>query len=257
MGIFEKDSIWDEKKQKEVHEAYKNLKSTTYEERLRLFFRTDAYGNLSPELQDVNSSTGIAVMAGAGYALITSSKSVYAKFIEDNKHEMFASPKEAQNELRREMMKHCSGATIRLGAKMGIIVGSYTLATSLVNSYQNDITIHGHAACGFVLGSCYNLLQGPRAMLASGIIGAFLGMNEGLCQRLSLWIGDTSYSDLMYRRLQEMEIENKSRMNEQRNQVKTIKDSWQIEDQAMKDESMLGPVTNAVTRFLRELLYGK
>ena len=80
----------------------------------------------------------------------------------DNKHEMFKSPKDAQNVLRKDMMKHGGLGGLHWGFKLGFIVGSYCLSTQTMNVIQNDITGTGHAACGFMLGSLFRAAQGPR-----------------------------------------------------------------------------------------------
>ena len=37
------------------------------------------------------------------------------------------------------------------------LVGSYTLTTQTANAIQNDCSILGHGACGFLLGSLYRI----------------------------------------------------------------------------------------------------
>ena len=46
--------------------------------------------------------------------------------------------------------------------KLGFMVITYGTSTQTMNVIQNDITGTGHAACGFVLGSLFRVIQGPR-----------------------------------------------------------------------------------------------
>ena len=90
------------------------------------------------------------------------SKETYDRFVKDNKHEMFKSPKDAQDILRRDMMKHAGIGGLHWGIKLGFFVTLYCSSTQTMNVIQNDITGTGHAACGFILGSLFRVVQGPR-----------------------------------------------------------------------------------------------
>ena len=46
--------------------------------------------------------------------------------------------------------------------KLGCMVTAYSASTQTMNVIQNDITGTGHAACGFVLGPLFRIIQGPR-----------------------------------------------------------------------------------------------
>jgi hypothetical protein len=64
MGILEKEVAGDFKREKEVDEGYKNRSSLSLEERLRLMWREDIYGRLSPELTAVSQSSAMALFIG-------------------------------------------------------------------------------------------------------------------------------------------------------------------------------------------------
>ena len=64
MGILEKEVPGDFKREKEIDEGYKNRSSLSLEDRLRLMWREDVYGRLSPELTAVTQSSSMALFLG-------------------------------------------------------------------------------------------------------------------------------------------------------------------------------------------------
>ena len=156
---------FDPDRDKEIRKKYEDQASLTFEERLSLFWRIDSNGTESPELKEIGTVTGVAIMGGFMFGFTSKSMKTMEKFVIDNKHEMFKSPREAQNILRKDMMKHGAIGSLHWGAKMGFFVTSYALSTQTMNVIQNDITGTGHAACGFVLGSLFRVVQGPRYVI--------------------------------------------------------------------------------------------
>ena len=63
-GILEKEVPGDFKRLKEIDEGYKNRSSLSLEDRLRLMWREDVHGRLSPELTAVSQSGGVAIILG-------------------------------------------------------------------------------------------------------------------------------------------------------------------------------------------------
>ena len=72
-----------------------------------------------------------------------------------NKHEMFKSPRAAQDILRRDMTRHGFNRGLVVGAKLGAAVFIYTLSTQTMNTVRNYVNPLDHAACGFTLGCIY------------------------------------------------------------------------------------------------------
>ena len=64
MGILEKEAVGDFKREKEVEEGYKNRSTLSVEDRLRLMWREDIYGRLSPELTAVSQCSAMAILMG-------------------------------------------------------------------------------------------------------------------------------------------------------------------------------------------------
>ena len=81
--------------------------------------------------------------------------STHKRFVTENKHEMFASPRLAQRTLQDEIYKHGGKAFASGALKVGGVVFLYTLSSQAANVIQNDITGHGHALCGMALGSLF------------------------------------------------------------------------------------------------------
>ena len=64
MGILEKEVVGDFKREKEIEEGYKNRSTLSVEDRLRLMWREDIYGHLSPELTAVSQCSAMAIFLG-------------------------------------------------------------------------------------------------------------------------------------------------------------------------------------------------
>ena len=64
MGILEKEVVGDFKREKEIEEGYKNRSTLSVEDRLRLMWREDIYGRLSPELTAVSQCSSMALLMG-------------------------------------------------------------------------------------------------------------------------------------------------------------------------------------------------
>ena len=64
MGILEKEVVGDFKREKEIEEGYDNRSTLSVEDRLRLMWREDIYGRLSPELTAVSQCSSMALLMG-------------------------------------------------------------------------------------------------------------------------------------------------------------------------------------------------
>ena len=68
MALFEShtsfDVVGDFKREKEIEEGYNNRSTLSVEDRLRLMWREDIYGRLSPELTAVSQCSSMALLMG-------------------------------------------------------------------------------------------------------------------------------------------------------------------------------------------------
>jgi len=255
MGIIEKEEIGDFKREDEVTKGYENRSTLSMEERLRLMWRKDAYGRLSPELEQVSSMGQFALLMGALYGYGSRGKETFDRFVVDNKHEMFKSPKDAQNILRKDMLKHAARGSMYWAFKLGFMVITYAASTQTMNVIQNDITGTGHAACGFVLGSLFRVIQGPRQMLAAGVVGASMGFFEGITQKCLIWVTEGSYENYMLNRYNKFQDEKKLYVDKKKEENKELIDKWRESDSKNSNEEKeekFALVSRAVIRFFRE-----
>ena len=68
-----------------MREQYDNREELTWKEKLKLMWRRDNYGNLSPELEFVYGATKISFILGFVTGAYQDSKEVFTKFMEQNK----------------------------------------------------------------------------------------------------------------------------------------------------------------------------
>lgn len=252
FDIYEREKLGDEKRSAEILEGYQNPNALTLQQRLRIMWRVDPFGNVSPELGLISNGTAYAIFAGAFGGFGYTSRKTFDRFVVENKHEMFKDPREAQATLRREMYKHGVNGSIKWALKLGICTLFYTASTQHLNVIQNDITIHGHAACGFVLGSLYRIIHGPRQMLVAGIFGVFMGSFEALCQKSLLWTRGHDYQSFMLQRYELMMTRNETVMKLNQENSKTLRDMWTEEQQNPQEGDTLGSITRAIAQFFSQ-----
>jgi len=255
MGIIEKEKIGDFKREEEVTKGYENRSNLSLEDRLRLMWRQDAYGRLSPELEQAQNTGQFTLFIGAFGGYMVGAKNTFDKFVVENKHEMFKSPRHAQDVLRKDMMKFAARNAMYWGFKLTFICTTYCVSTLTMNAVQNNITGHGHAACGFVLGSLFRVIQGPRQMLAAGCIGAPMGFVEGVSQKGLIWLRDGSYENHMLRRYNEFQAERTAYLSKVKDEQKELIDKWRETEvrnsnEEHQDKSRI--LAKAIITFFRE-----
>lgn len=259
LPTLEKEIHGDFKRQQEVSDGYLNRSIISPEERIRLMYRKDAFGNLSPELDQCAQSTSMAVFAGAIAGFGLKSREVYFKFVEDNKHEMFKSPKDAQILLRRELFQHSSMAMLKTSTLLGAGVGVYTISTQTYNTYTNEVSLLGHLGLGFILGSLYRIGKGPRAALGAGALGASLSLFDGLVKKATVYLNYGSYEAMMLDRYETMCAENAVQAGENFERSKTVRDTWIQRDQdgsnaVLEDTNVFSRSTRAIVDAIRSFV---
>ena len=228
---------FDPERDKEIQRKYEDRASLSFEERLSLFWRIDSYGNESPELKEIQMATSCAGLGGFMFGFTSKSKDTMEKFVIDNKHEMFKSPREAQHILRKDMFLHGGIHAMRLLTKYGIMTFCFTFATQIMNLYCNDVTVSGHAACGFVLGGCYKLISGPKAMLSAGILGSALGSVHALTRKSVFWLEDTDYQGYLLKEYEKKTNDDSRKLQQYKLENKTKRDTW-IESNESNQETL-------------------
>ena len=226
MKFWPEKEVFNPERDKEVQKGYENRASLSFEKRLDLFWRVDSHGNSSPELKEIQQVTGAAIIIAYMGGFTSKSKETMERFVQDNKHEMFKSPREAQDILRRDMFKHGVQAGFRSMAKYGTMTFCFTFATQIMNLYMNDIRVSGHAACGFVLGGCYKVISGPKAMLSAGILGSALGSVHALSRKSLLWLEGTDYQGFLLKEYEKMVNDERQQSQQYNLERKNKRDTW-------------------------------
>merc|ERR1719370_1837901 len=94
---------------KVVEEYYKgDREGYNWRTRLKMMWRVDEWGLLSPELDNVKWTTQIGFFSGAAYGAFHESAKVQRIFLEQNKYTMFQHPREAQRAMQDRVALQCS-----------------------------------------------------------------------------------------------------------------------------------------------------
>lgn len=192
----------------ELREQYDNREELTWKEKLKLMWRRDNYGNLSPELEFVYGATKISFILGFVTGAYQDSKEVFTKFMEQNKQTMFKHPREAQAILQEQVTYHMLKGGLRKGLKTGIVVTSYVALCQTAHAIRNYVNPLDHIACGFTLGGMYRFMGGPKAMLGSGFLGGSMGLIDGVCTWSLYKLSGESISERWARELESIHNQN-------------------------------------------------
>ncbi len=188
FSILKDVEIGDSNREAQLDRAYADRSSLSWRERLEVMWTKDAYNNISPELSQTYEVANLGFVGGFCWGFFIESRQIFEKFVEENKHEMFRSPRDAQAALRNKMTLDSIKAGVRLGFKFCIVVSMYSACTQSCNVARNYINPLDHAAVGFILGAMYRAKAGPKAMIGSGVVGCGLAFIEGLSKLLLSWL---------------------------------------------------------------------
>ncbi|XP_045607351.1 RPII140-upstream gene protein [Procambarus clarkii] len=219
----------------------------TGKHRLKLMFSYDEYGNLSPELSMVVQGCMLGVFTGSIIGGTIHSKESFVTFIERNQGTAFRSNFEAQKELQNKVTLGFGRGAWMWGWRIGLFTGSFVFFTSTISVYRGKSSILEYFAAGGITGTAYKLKQGPRAMVAGGIIGAALGSIAG-CINLSLmYLTGTSMEKIRYWRYEwkekyqaeKLEELRKARVAELNSLTKAHEERTNTEEMASNTQDLL------------------
>jgi len=192
----------------ELRDKYENREELTWKEKIKLMWRRDNYGHLSPELEFVYGATKLSFFLGFVTGAYQDSREVFMKFMEQNKQTMFKHPREAQAILQEQVTYHMLKGGLRVGLKTGIIVTSYVSLCQTAHAIRNYVHPLDHVACGFALGGMYRFMGGPKAMLGAGILGGALGLIDGVSTWSLYKLSGETISERWARELQSIHNQN-------------------------------------------------
>jgi len=147
--------------------------------RLSMMWRVDEWGHPSPELDNVRATTTIGLIGGGFFGAYKESVKVYRIFLEQNRHTMFAHPREAQRALQDRVLLGMMQGGWRAGSRMGILSFTFSAVAQSLTAVRNYVNPLDYALAGGVMGACYRLGMGPKGMLGAGLAGAVLGLQGG------------------------------------------------------------------------------
>jgi len=192
----------------ELREQYDSREELTWREKLKLMWRRDNYGNLSPELDFVYGATKVSFFFGFVSGAYQDSRDVFMKFMEQNKQTMFKHPREAQAIVQEQVTYHMLRGGLRRGLKTGIMVTSYVALCQSAHAIRNYVNPLDHIACGFTLGGMYRLMGGPKAMLGAGFVGGAMGLIDGVSTWSLYKLSGESISERWARELESIHNQN-------------------------------------------------
>lgn len=196
-----------------LRQMYRDREQLTARQRLDMMWRTDEYGNPSPELEGVVTVGILAGMTGAVMGSYKDSRGVLLRFKEDNRHTLFRHPREAQVILQELMLYHMMKGAVKGGLKLGLLCTSYALATVSLDVALGSSSSAGpnplaHGAVGLAIGSLWKVPSGPRAMLGSGLVLGALGLGEGSASWVFVKLSGESYHERWSRQLEDSIVQN-------------------------------------------------
>lgn len=187
----------------DLSDAYQNRVDLTWRERLGLMWRLDQYGQVSPELELVMSTTmTVGLVTGVVGGVFKSMES-YKEYRLRNQHEMFRSPFEAQRQMQDTVTFTQMRWFVRYSLKFGLMTFVFTAVALSLTAIRNKVNPLDHAVAGGVVGAGCVFLEGPKAMLGMGVCGAIVGLIAGVGLYVVHWLSGESIEERWNRRYQE------------------------------------------------------
>jgi len=164
-----------------VEEYYKgDREGYNWRTRLKMMWRVDEWGLLSPELDNVKWTTQFGFFSGAAYGAFHESAKVQRIFLEQNKYTMFQHPREAQKAMQDRVALAVFQGGWRAGWRMGLLGFTFSAVAQSLTAIRNYVNPLDYAVAGGVMGAVYKVGMGPKGMIGAGVGGALLGLQGGV-----------------------------------------------------------------------------
>ena len=210
---------------KVVDEYYKgDREGYNWRTRLKMMWRVDEWGFLSPELENVKWTTEIGFFSGAAYGAFHESAKVQRIFLEQNKYTMFQHPREAQRAMQDRVALAMIQGGWRAGWRMGLLGFTFSAVAQSLTAIRNYVNPLDYAVAGGVMGAVYKVGMGPKGMIGAGVGGAILGLQGGVLvwglQKLTgITVAERWYIDYLKQQEQNKEEASKKVEKDGRTQV--------------------------------------
>ena len=208
-----------------VDEYYKgDREGYNWRTRLKMMWRVDEWGFLSPELENVKWTTEIGFFSGAAYGAFHESAKVQRIFLEQNKYTMFQHPREAQRAMQDRVALAMIQGGWRAGWRMGLLGFTFSAVAQSLTAIRNYVNPLDYAVAGGVMGAVYKVGMGPKGMIGAGVGGAILGLQGGVLvwglQKLTgITVAERWYIDYLKQQEQNKEEASKKVEKDGRTQV--------------------------------------
>lgn len=186
------ESTYDTASSEALDEAYRNRVELTPGQRLRLMYRWDEDGTVSPELHGVIHTSTVALITSSVIGGQAAGAEAYKRYMVEARNKMFENPRFAQMEMADRLRMAVWKGGLKYARKVTGLTFVYTLTATTFCVARNDVTPLEHATAGFLTGAGWRVIQGPKAMLGSGLVGlAFGAVAGGVLMGLNWVNGET------------------------------------------------------------------
>ncbi|XP_064081084.1 RPII140-upstream gene protein-like [Macrobrachium nipponense] len=172
--------------------------SETGKDRLRQMFKKDDFGDLSPELQMVTQGAMMGLFCGSILGGSIHSRESYLKFMESNQATVFHNHIDAKKRLQDKVFIGFFRGAWMWGWRLGLFTGSLVFITTTISVYRGKSSILEYITAGTLTGMVYKFKSGPKAMIAGGAVGGFLGTIAGSISLALMYVTGTSMEEIRY-----------------------------------------------------------
>lgn len=170
----------------------------TGKDRLRQMFKKDEFGDLSPELHMVTQGAMMGVFCGSMIGGSIHSRESYLKFMESNQATVFHNHIDAKKRLQDKVFLGFFRGAWMWGWRLGLFTGSMVFITTTISVYRGKSSVLEYIAAGTLSGMIYKFKTGPKAMIAGGAVGGFLGAMAGSISLAIMYVTGTSMEEIRY-----------------------------------------------------------
>ncbi|XP_068222763.1 RPII140-upstream gene protein [Palaemon carinicauda] len=181
-----------------VRKAELNKEEETGMDRLRIMFKKDEYGDISPELQMVIQGVTMGLFFGTMIGGSIYSRESYLRFIETNQATTFYGHVDAKKRLQDKVFVGFFRGAWKWGWRLSLFTGSMIFVTTTISVYRGKSSLLEYIAGGAVSGSMYKFKSGPKATIAGGAVGGILGAVAGSLSLAIMYLTGTSMEEIRY-----------------------------------------------------------